>query len=47
LLATAKFSGLDPAAWLRDILKKLPTCLNSQIDSLLPFRKDALQQPTP
>ena len=47
LLATAKLNGLDPAAWLRDTLEKLPTCLNSQIDSLLPFRKNALQQPTP
>jgi len=47
LLATAKLNGLDPAAWLRDTLEKLPTCLNSQIDSLLPFRKEALQQPAP
>ena len=38
LLATAKLNGLDPAAWLRDTLEKLPTCLNSQIDSLLPLR---------
>lgn len=44
LLATAKLNGLDPAAWLRETLEKLPTCPNSQIDSLLPFRKDALQQ---
>ncbi len=44
LLGTAKLNGLDPAAWLRDTLEKLPTCLNSQIDSLLPLRKDALLQ---
>lgn len=37
LLATAKLNGLDPAAWLRDTLDKLPTCPNSQIDSLLPL----------
>ncbi len=37
LLATAALNGLDPAAWLRDTLEKLPTCLNSDIDSLLPF----------
>ena len=37
LLATAKANGLDPASWLRNTLEKLPTCLNSQIDSLLPF----------
>jgi len=38
LLGTAKLNGLDPAAWLRDTLEKLPSCLNSQIDSLLPLR---------
>lgn len=38
LFATAKLNGLDPAAWLRDTLEKLPTCLNSQIDTLLPLR---------
>jgi hypothetical protein len=44
LLATAKLNRLDPATWLRDTLAKLPTCLNSQIDSLLPFPAEALQQ---
>ena len=42
LLATAKLNGLDPAAWLREALERLPTCLNSQIESLLPLRQDAL-----
>ncbi|HYM85647.1 MAG TPA: IS66 family transposase [Pseudoxanthomonas sp.] len=42
LLGTAKLNGLDPAAWLRDTLEKLPTCLNSQIDSLLPLRAEPL-----
>jgi transposase len=37
LFATAKLNGLDPARWLADTLDKLPTCPNSQIDSLLPF----------
>jgi transposase len=37
LLATAALNGLDPAAWLRNTLEKLPTCLNSEIDSLLPL----------
>ena len=37
LLATAALNGLDPAAWLRETLEKLPTCLNSEIDSLLPL----------
>jgi hypothetical protein len=41
LLATAAMNGLDPAAWLRDTLEKLPTCLNRNIDSLLPLRQAA------
>ena len=44
LRATAKLNGRDPAAWLRETREKLPTCLNSQIDSLLPLRKDVLLQ---
>jgi transposase len=46
LLATAKLNGLDPSAWLRETLEALPTCLNSQIDSLLPLRAESLQQTT-
>jgi hypothetical protein len=45
LLGTAKLNGLDPAAWLRNTLEKLPTCLNSHIDSLLPLRAEPLPQP--
>lgn len=41
LLATAQLNGLDPAAWLRNTLEKLPTCLNRNIDSLLPLRQNA------
>ncbi len=37
LLNTAKLNGLDPAAWLKDTLEKLPTWPNSRIDELLPF----------
>jgi hypothetical protein len=44
LLGTAKLNGLDPAAWLRDTLEKLPTCLNSHIDSLLPLRAKPIPQ---
>ena len=40
LLATAALNGLDPASWLRETLEKLPTCLNSQITSLLPLRQN-------
>ena len=46
LLDTAKLNGLDPAAWLRDTLEKLPTCLNSEIDSLLPLRTDPIHPST-
>lgn len=42
LLATAALNGLDPAAWLRGTLERLPTCLNSEIDSLLPLRHHLL-----
>lgn len=42
LLATAALNGLDPAAWLRTTLEKLPTCLNSEIDSLLPLPRHPL-----
>ena len=44
LLGTAKLNGFDPGAWLRDTLEKLPTCLNSQIDSLLPLRSQPIHQ---
>jgi hypothetical protein len=37
LLGTAKLNGLDPVAWLKDTLEKLPTWPNSCIDELLPF----------
>lgn len=43
LLATAKLNGLDPAAWLRDTLEKLPTCLARDIDSLLPLQQISVQ----
>jgi transposase len=37
LLGTAKLNGIDPAAWLKDTLEKLPTWPNSRIDELLPL----------
>ena len=39
LLGTAKLNDLDPHAWLKDTLEKLPTWPNSRIDELLPLRK--------
>jgi transposase len=39
LLATAKLNGLDPMAWLKDTLEKLPSWTDKRIDELLPLRK--------
>lgn len=39
LLATAKLNGLEPSAWIKSTLEKLPTCLNSRIDELLPIKR--------
>ena len=41
LIGTAKLNGLDPHAWLKDTLEKLPAWPNSRIDELLPFPKIA------
>ena len=38
LLATAKLNGLEPYAWLKATLEKLPAWPNSRIDELLPLR---------
>lgn len=38
LLITAKLNGLEPSAWLKETLEKLPVWPNSSIDELLPLR---------
>jgi transposase len=38
LVQSAKLHGHDPWAYLRDVLQRLPTQLNSRIDELLPHR---------
>ena len=38
LLGTAKLNGIEPCAWLKDVLEKLPVWPNSRIDELLPLR---------
>ena len=38
LIQSAKLNGHDPYAYLKDVLARLPTQLNSQIDELLPHR---------
>jgi transposase len=38
MLATAKANDIEPLAWLKGALEKLPTHPNSRIDELLPLR---------
>ena len=38
LIQSAKLNGHDPYAYLKDVLTRLPTHKNSQIDDLLPHR---------
>ena len=37
LIGTARLNSIEPYAWLRDTLERLPTWLNSRIDELLPL----------
>ena len=37
LIATAKANGIEPHAWLTDVLTRLPTTKNHEIDTLLPI----------
>lgn len=37
LLETAKMNGLEPHAWLTDVLKRLPSWPEDRLDELLPF----------
>ena len=41
LIQSAKLNGLDPHAYLKDVMDKLPTWPNSRIDELLPQRWQA------
>lgn len=41
LLATAKLNGIEPSAWLKDTLGKLPTWPNSRLDELLPIKQQS------
>lgn len=39
LLETAKMNGLDPHAWLTDVLQRLPGLPEEELDALLPLRR--------
>ena len=41
LFATAKLNGIEPAAWLKDTLEKLPVWTMRRIDELLPIKPPA------
>jgi len=41
LFATAKLNGIEPAAWLKDTLEKLPVWTMRRIDELLPLKPSA------
>lgn len=41
LFATAKLNGIEPAAWLKDTLEKLPVWSMRRIDELLPIKTSA------
>ena len=38
LVQSARLNGHDPYAYLSDVLRRLPTQLNSRIEELLPHR---------
>jgi transposase len=44
LIQSAKLHGHDPYAYQKDVLTRLLTQLNSQIDELLPHRWQPLSQ---
>lgn len=41
LFATAKLNGIEPAAWLKDTLEKVPVWTMRRIDELLPIKPAA------
>ena len=43
LIQSAKLNGHDPYAYLKDVLARLPTHKNSQIEELLPHRWQSTQ----
>ena len=45
LIETAKLNGVDPQAWLADVLARLPDHPAKRLDELLPWRWNAAQPP--
>jgi len=43
LLEMARLNGLEPWAWLRDVLEKLPPWPNNRLDELLPYARKPQQ----
>jgi len=43
LLATAKINGLEPYAWLKDTLEKLPAWPYSRLNELLPLKSQSTE----
>jgi hypothetical protein len=41
LIHSAKLSGLEPYAYIRDVLERVPTAPHSRIGDLLPHRWQA------
>ena len=38
LIESAKLNGVDPQAWLSDVLARISDCKINQLDQLLPWR---------
>ena len=45
LIATCRMNDIDPEAWLRDVLSRLPDYSASRIDELLPWNWKKAQTP--
>ena len=46
LIETAKLNGLDPQAWLTDVLDRIPDYKINRIDDLLPWNYTPDAEPT-
>tara|TARA_R110002073_G_scaffold17103_1_gene64865 strand:- start:345 stop:1922 length:1578 start_codon:yes stop_codon:yes gene_type:complete len=43
LFGTAQLNGINPSAWLEEVITKLPTWPNSRIDELLPLTSEFIE----